>query len=128
MANSFQFLVIPIANKGFRNFKEQIFSFERICCLSKILFQRHFLSSARSCASCILGFRVFVMSLLRDVVFISLYVALVEDIKHSSSQVNYFTVSTSNTPHNKIHTTNYYASRAYSCNCRNVRQRKTLKH
>jgi len=42
-----RFLVIPTANKGCHNFKEHIFSFERVCCISKILFQRYFLSSAR---------------------------------------------------------------------------------
>jgi hypothetical protein len=86
---SFQFLVIPIANKGFHNFKEQIFSFERVRCVSKILFQRHFLSSTRSCASCILGFTSFVMSLLRDVVYISIYVALVADLKKKKKIFTY---------------------------------------
>ena len=65
---SFQFLVIPIANKDVHNFKERIFIFERVCCISKILFQRHFLASARRFASRILGFTGFVISLLRDVV------------------------------------------------------------
>ena len=120
--------MIPVVNKGFHNFKKQIFSFEQVRCISKILFQRHFLSSARTCASCILGFTSFVMSLLRDVVYISIYVALVEDFKKNSSQVNYFAPGTSNTQHNKLFTINYYASKACTCNCRNVRQREILKH
>jgi hypothetical protein len=37
------------------------------------------------------------------------------------TQVNRFTAGTSNSQHNKKYTTNFFASNAYSSNCRNVK-------